>query len=131
MPIIKISAEDIQKQQPIPRGWYPAKLVKFDVEPNSKQDGINYIPTLAVEVPGQVEPRELKVYFSSKLPVMMIPFYEAVCGTRVDKNADLEIDTDNIVLGTKVLVEVIQEPFNGRMTNKMNNFLPGDAQPPF
>lgn len=129
MPIIKITKEEMLKGQPFPVGWYPGTLVKFDIESNKAGDGINYIPSIQFIHNG--EEKIIKTWFSNKAINNIVPFYEACTGKRIDRKGELEFDTDEIKLGTRLLVGLIQEPYQGRIQNKMNNFLPADAQVPF
>lgn len=131
MPIIKMNASDMMKGQPIAPGWYKAKIVKFEAKPSKAGDSMNFIPTLELEDKFKTE---LDHYFSQKAIGTFTPFVAAARGIPMQQLIDeaaesgeeMEIDTDEF-LGKQLQVEVVNDTYEGRLTNKMKAFLPYDA----
>lgn len=132
MPIISLSQSDLAKGQPITPGWYKAEIISFVTKsPKSSNDSVNYVPTFKISDRYETE---LEHFFNSKAPGMMTPFIAAVEGKSqkeiLDTPGGYVLDTDTYV-GKKLQVEVFNDTFEGRLTNKIKGFLAIDAAVPF
>lgn len=128
---LQISANDMAKGIPAAEGWYKGKLLSFTQEMNSKKDGINYVPVIEFEGKDGVT-RECKSWFSSKaLGIDFARFYCAATDQKLVATENLEIDTDEIKKGIELWIHIAQDVYNGRIINKMDNYLTASEEVPF
>jgi hypothetical protein len=131
MPKLQISANDMAKGIPAAEGWYKGKLLSFVSEMNSKRDGMNYVPTISFEAKDGVT-REVKTWFSNKaLGIDFARFYCAVTDQKLIATENLDIDTDNIEKDTELWIHIVQDVYNGRIVNKVDNFITASEEVPF
>jgi hypothetical protein len=135
MPKLTISASDMSRGIPAEEGWYKGKLLSFEQKANSKKDGYNLIPTIEYEGKDGVD-RKIQAWFSNKsLGVSFAQFYCAVTDQKLDATDSLEIDTDNIKAGEKdgaeLWIHVARDIYNGRIINKIDNYLAPSEEVPF
>lgn len=131
--LLKLTQADLMKGQPIMPRWYEAEVTK--VEHKTSKDGasLNYIYTFRVPA---AKNAEIDNYFNSKAPGMMAPFIAAVQKKTLAEiivgmeGGTLDFDTESLV-GKKLQIEVKNESYEGRLTNKISAFLPEGAQTPF
>lgn len=138
MPIINISKSDLQGGEVIPPGWYKAEVISFKVKPpKSGGDSLNYEPRFKIYAKGSnVDERELNHTFNSQAIGRMAPFIAAVKEMPLKQIVDglqgntLQFDTDEAI-GKKLQIKIKNEPYDGRMTNKIDDFAAYDAAPAF
>lgn len=134
---ITISKSDLLRGETITPGWYEAIVEKVVVAaPKSGGDSLNFTPFYKIP---SLDNRELKGNppFNSQAMSNMAPFVaairkvnlkEVIDGLKADQG--LDFDTDEAT-GAKIQIKIVNEPYNGRMTNKVDGFLPTGVQPPF
>ena len=132
--IIKISKADLMKGKVLPPNWYRVSIVGADVRhPKQGQDSLNYCYTFRFDT---VDGYELEHIFNTKALGFMAPFIAAVRNTNLAEiaasmnNETLEFDNEE-PLGKVIQVKVTNEPWEGRLTNKIKDFLPANATVPF
>jgi len=131
MPIIKITAADIQKQKTLEVGWYSAQITKVSEFTTSKKgDSVNLTVTFLID---GTEGREIDRVYNSKSMGMIVPLIEAVKGKPVEPK-DFDYDTSMLV-AAKLDVKVVVEIYEGRLLNKIESYLPygkgKEVQAPF
>lgn len=128
--IIKISPDELAKNQALEPEWYKGQVVAFEAKSSADGKSTNYIPTVKIEKDG----RQLDYYFNSKALGMMEAFAAVVNEVSVAdiRKTGVEVDSEKAI-GKKVKVHLIQEPYQGRINNKIDNWLPydSDTQPAF
>lgn len=131
--IIKLTAADLLKGQPIAPAWYDAEVVKNEHKTSKDGASLNYVYTFRI---ASANNAEIEHYFNSKAPGMMTPFIAATLKKGVQEiisgmeDGSINFDTD-VPLGKKYKIEVVNEPYEGRLTNKIKAFLPEGAAVPF
>jgi len=127
MAILKISKQDVLRQQTLEPNWYPATCTKIEMKVSKDKNSINAETTFTLDCDG----RDVKTYFNSKAMGMAIPFIEAVTGQKLDAE-DIEFDTDKLI-GKIVQVKLVHDQFEGRLVNKIEDYLPigADTTPAF
>lgn len=121
MPIIKITAADIQKNKNLENGWYGAQISKVgDLEKSSKGDSVNLKVTFTID---NTDGKEIERYYNSKAMGMIVPLVEAIRNNGPIPPADFALDTDEL-LNKKIDVKVVNEIYEGRPVNKIEGFLP-------
>lgn len=132
MALVKISAEDFKKGQPLDAGIYAAELKKFEIASNRANDGINYICDFHID-DKTLQGRMMRHYFSSKMLWRIIPFLELCTDRKFDiddaKNNGFEFDTDWIeeAVGLQLAVEISYNPTAASYKNNIVAFLPVEA----
>jgi len=130
MAIITIPASELQKGQPVPDGWYFAKLVSFVQQENSKKDGWNFVPIFSFKDPKTGEERSQKDNFSNKALGIKFPdFYVAITGTKIDPSKDLKINTEDIKIGTELWIKMSLNAYGGRLNNKVDDYMHKSEKP--
>lgn len=130
MPVVKISAEDLQKSVRIKSGWYRAKIKECKPEPSKDKSSINYNFYFLVDDHG-VE-REIKHAVNQAVQASFIPpILEAALSTEgnpykinKDSGKDLEWNTDDVA-GKSICIKFEDEPYQGNLIAKPKVFLPG------
>lgn len=131
--IIKLTKADLLKGQPIPPKWYEAEIKKIEHKASKDATSLNYVYTFSIP---SANDAEIDHYFNSKAPGMMAPFIAAVLRKTLAEiiegmeSGTLDFDTD-MPVGKKLMIDVRNEPYEGRLTNKIAAFLPEGAQTPF
>ncbi len=120
MPIINISKQDILRQQTLEPGWYKCKVSAIVPKASKDKLSLNFETKFVLDG----DERELTTNFNSKAMGMAIPFVEAATGDKITE--EVSIDTDKLI-GAKLTIKVENEPYDGRLVNKVTNFLPYDA----
>jgi len=131
--IIKLTKADLLKGQPITPKWYAAEIKKIEHKASRDATSLNYVYTFSIP---DANDAEVDHYFNSKAPGMMAPFIAAILKKSLAEiiegmeSGTLDFDTD-MPVGKRVMIEVKNEPYEGRLTNKIVGFLPEGAQTPF
>lgn len=137
--ILNFSKAEFLKGMIITPGWYKASIKTFDAKPpKGATDSMNFKYTFAITIPGRPEDEkpEIEHIFNSKAKGFMIPFIVAITGKPAQTIMDemtagsLQFDTEACV-GQIVQVKIENEPYEGRLTNKIKNFLNEKADLPF
>lgn len=135
MPILKFTKADLLKGQTIKPDWYKCEVmgIVLKTPKTGSGDSINYVVT--IKLPG-LDGQEMDHTFNSKAMGLMAPFIAACLGKKLKEITDaldqgvLDFDTD-LQTGKKLQVKIKNEPWEGRMTNKAEDWLPEDAKVPF
>lgn len=131
--IIKLTKADLLKGQPIPPKWYDAEITKAEHKASKDGTSLNYVYTFKI---ADANDAEIDNYFNSKAPGMMAPFIAALQKKTLAEVIEgmesgvLDFDTE-MPVGKKLKIEVVNEPYEGRLTNKIKAFLPEGAAVPF
>ncbi len=138
MAIINLSKADLLGGEVIPPGWYKVEVLSMVVKPpKSGGDSLNYVPRFKIIAKGQPQDEmELNHTFNSQAIGRMAPFIAAIQERPLKKIVEelagnsLQFDTDEAV-GKKLQIQIKNEPYEGRMTNKVESFAGWDAAPSF
>lgn len=132
--IVKITKSDLQRGKVLSPNWYRVLVVGHDVRhAKSDANSLNYVYTLRFP---SVDNYELDIQFNTKALGMVAPFIAAIRNTNVQeiinsmKDDSFDWDTDE-ALGKELQVKVSNEPWEGRLTNKVKEYLPVGATVPF
>ena len=122
MPIIKITAADIQKNKPLESGWYGATIIKIGELVKAKSDptSVNLPITFLID---NTDGKEIEKAFNSKAMGMIVPLVEAVRNDGKIKPEDFNLNTDEL-FSKKVDVKVVVDTYEGRLNNKIEGYLP-------
>lgn len=123
MPVIRITAADIQKTKTIDEKWYPARIVKVgEVEASNDKKSMNLRVVALLTHNG--DGKEIECVFNSKLWGKLVPLIEAARGSMGSiKSEDFDFDSSEI-LNKDVDAYVVIDTFNGQNVNKINNWAP-------
>lgn len=130
MPVIRLTAADILKGELIDKGWY-GLLIKGVSDWTASKDGKSVNVTVTFVVDG-TSGKEIDYVINQKGLGFHTALFSAIAGTKL-KPEDIEVDTSTWA-GKKLDGKVIQEEYNGRLSNKISDFLPpgaGKNQPVF
>jgi len=118
MPILKITAADIQKTRNLEPGWYGAKICRVHPLKKSKEgDSINQQIDFVIEG-GQG--KEIPVTFNTKLMGKIGDLWVAALGKPLEEGT---FDTDEL-MGKPVDVKVQPVLYNGNMIDNIVMYMP-------
>jgi len=132
---IAVTKADLLRGETINPGWYKAEIISFIAKAPKTGAGesMNYVPTFKLP---DLDDRELPHTFNSKAIGRMGPMIAAVKDmplTEIIKGLEsgaLEFDTDSAI-GKKLYIHVVNETYEGRLVNKIDNFLSITSTVPF
>lgn len=131
--LLKISQEELQKNRNLDPGWYPAKFEKLEAKPAAVKPGkpssTNYYAWFII----QKDERRMSFMFNSQMMQMAEKMVTVLMNTTVktDPNdpkvvtADIEFD-EGKAAGQPCQVKVIDDPYQGRLISKIDDFAPID-----
>jgi hypothetical protein len=116
-----ITREDLLKGRPIPPTWYLAEVTEVTESEAKKDNSHNWNITLKI-VEGDQKGVTLYQVFNEKGKGFAIRFLEAI-GFKIDseKGADIELER---AIGRKVKVFVKNELYEGKMLNRIQDYMP-------
>jgi hypothetical protein len=133
MPFINFSEATLKQGQLIVPGWYAAEVISIDVKPpKSGGDSLNYVPTFRIVTKGSAFNQELMHTFNTQALGRMCPFVAAVMEKPLKEiiasldGGELQFDTD-AAIGKTIQIQIINEEYQGRQVNRVNNFAAYDA----
>lgn len=128
MPVISVTAADIAKNKLLDPGWFKMQVVKISpLTKSSKGDSVNMVYTFELE---GTDGKQIDHNFNSKGWFGLPELHKAITGKDMDPG---NIDTDEH-LNKKCDGMVYQDNYGGRISNKIQSFLPygkGDNSVPF
>jgi hypothetical protein len=129
--IIQISKADLLKGRVLPPTWYKMKVMSFESKPTADKTSVNYIFNLSL--PDQ-DDQEIPQLFNSKALGFMAPFLCAVFKKNlIEMNEQMVSGSFNFdpdeTLGKMVFGLVKNEEYQGRILNKIENFLSEEKVP--
>src|SRR5579862_412785 len=117
MPIIPVTAADIQKSKTLDAGWYKARIAKIgELVKSSKGDSANIIVDFLIE---DHDGKEVPHMFNSKGWILLPQLYQAVFGVEMEAQA-FDFST---LANKQVDVDLFIDNYNGRLSNKIRGFL--------
>ncbi len=130
MPVLKITAADIQKIKTIDEGWYPAKTVKVsELEKSKDGKSLNLrVTSLLMNADG----KEIESVFNSQLIGKIIPLVEASRGSMGSivhgkAGEDFQLDTSEL-LDKQYDAHVVIDVYNNNPINKIDSYAPWGTQ---
>jgi hypothetical protein len=132
---IQITKADLLRGETINPGWYKAEIISFVAKQPKTGAGnsMNYVPTFKLP---ELDDRELPFTFNSQAIGRMGPMIAALRDkpltdiVKALESGALDFDTDEAI-GAKLYIHIVNEPYEGRLTNKVDNYLPITATIPF
>jgi hypothetical protein len=121
MAILKMTPADILKGKLLDAGWYPAKVVKVDEDWTPTADKQSMNTKIVFEILG-TGGKEIEVIINSKGIGFASNMIAAARGSELKLELQ-DIDTAEL-LGKELDVQLIQDAYNGRMSNKISSYLP-------
>ena len=120
MPIIKVTAADVLRGKLLDEAWY-GLVIKgaSDWKKAKTGDSVNCTVTFLVE---NTEGKEIDYVINSTGLGFHVPLFSALAGKKLDPK-DLEIDTSDWA-GKKVDGKIKQDLYDGRLNNKIVDFVP-------
>jgi hypothetical protein len=105
--------------------------------PKTGGDSLNYVPRFKIIAKGKPQDgMELNHTFNSQAIGRMAPFIAAILERPLKEISEglagnnLEFDTDDAV-GKKLQIQIANEPYDGRMVNRVVNFAAYGSAPAF
>ena len=123
MPVIKITAADVKKGEVIEAKWYGAKIVKIDdPKPSADAKSVNIVYWFLIEGSGG---KEVAHNFNSKGWIQMPELQESISLAKINlkEGEEFTFNTDDHLM-KQVDVLLYVDNYNGRLSNKVKNFLP-------
>ena len=135
--IINIRKKDLMKGQPIQPGWYKVVVSKIG-KVESAGDRIDQPITFDFEAPElKVDERDIDYTFYNCVTKgigFVVSFMAAVLGKpRAEIAADLENGKEipfdfDLQVGKKLQIKLVNDEYQGRISNKIEAFLPYDSE---
>lgn len=128
--IIKITAEDIKKQQQPAAGWHLLEVVKAEEAASKDMKSMNYTVTCEIKQ-GTEEGKYCYVRMNSKAIGMIgIPFISALLDISEDKFQPDEFDFDKLV-GKRCWGEITDDTYDGKIQKRVEKFASVSSGPAF
>lgn len=117
----QISPQDVKRSKVVRPGWYLAKVTKVALE--DAKDGQSKNIVIDLEgLEGDSQGVPFRTWVSEKAPGLAVPIVKAFGGSvSEDSGADFDFDT---ILAQQVRIEIITDKYQGRPTNKINDWAP-------
>lgn len=124
MPRFQVTPQDVKRSKILRPGWYLAKVTKVALE--DAKDGQSKNIVLDFEgLEGDSLGVPFKTWVSEKAPGLAVPIIKAFGGQVSEtEGADFDFDT---CLNQTVRIEIITDKYQGRPTNKINDYAPAGA----
>lgn len=117
----QVSPQDVKRSKNVRPGWYLAKVTK--VELADAKDGQSKNIVIDFEgLEGDAMGVPFKTWVSEKAPGLAVPIIKAFGGA-VSEETGADFDFDTIV-NQQVKIEVVTDKYQGRPTNKINDYAP-------
>lgn len=131
MPVIKLTKADVLRSQNLENEkWYSWVIKSFTgPKPSKDRQSLNFEMTLElIDCDPELDGKEIRRTYNSKMFSMLIPLQAAVLGIPVDQmpKADTDLDTDAFV-GKKIDGRYVLELYEGQLIGKCENYLPYKA----
>ena len=129
--LLRVTKEELQKNRNLDPGWYEGIYKGVEMSPAAPKPGkpssTNYVANFEITKDGRV----LSFQWNSQLMQMAEKFMCVISDTviQIDPNdkkkvtADVDFDTEANI-GKKIQVHVFDDPFQGRMLSKIDDFAP-------
>lgn len=117
----QVTPQDVKRSKNVRPGWYLAKVTKVNLE--DAKDGQSKNIVIDLEgLEGDAQGVPFKTWVSEKAPGLAVPIIKAF-GGQVSEETGADFDFDTIV-GAQVRIEIITDKYQGRPTNKINDWAP-------
>jgi hypothetical protein len=117
----QVTPQDVKRSKSVRPGWYLAKVTK--VELADAKDGQSKNIVLDLEgLEGEANGVPFKTWVSEKAPGLAVPIIKAF-GGQVSEESGAEFDFESC-LHQQVRIEIITDTYQGRKTNKINDWAP-------
>ncbi len=118
-----VSKDDVARGQLVKPGWHEAEIVKFEEKLAKDQGSMNANLQFRV-TSGDNAGAILFHTFNEKATGFMVPFIEALGGTKnPDGGYSVEL-SETVLKGKKLRVNVIRGEYNGKAQNNITEFAP-------
>ena len=123
---LTVKPADVLRSKTMDPGWYVAKIVKMQDKPAAKDGSMNTELNVEILAPaggGETPYKGVPIqhWFNEKVPGFAIEFIEAMGGS-VSETKSVEFELGQNLVGKFVEVNIINEMYLTRMTNKIANF---------
>jgi hypothetical protein len=116
-----VTKEDVAANQLVTPGWYPTEIVGFKVKPAKDKESNNAVITCKI-IGTKFAGARVELYFSEKLPVMMVPLLKAI-GFEENPDGSMSVDVSEEVLKNKKFLGNWQRgEYNNRPVNNVTEF---------
>lgn len=117
----QVTPQDVKRSKSVRPGWYLAKVTKVALE--DAKDGQSKNIVLDLEgLEGDALGVPFKTWVSEKAPGLAVPIIKAF-GGQVSEETGAEFDFESCQ-GQQVRIEIITDTYQGRKTNKVNDWAP-------
>jgi hypothetical protein len=117
----QVTPQDVKRSKIIRPGWYIAKVTKVNLEDAKDGQSKNIVIDLEGKE-GDASGVPFKTWVSEKAPGLAVPIIKAFGGA-VSETEGADFDFDSI-LGKDVKIEIVTDKWQGRPTNKINDWAP-------
>lgn len=117
----QVTPQDVKRSKIVRPGWYLCKVTKVALEDAKDGQSKNIVIDLEGQE-GDVMGVPFKTWVSEKAPGLAVPIIKAFGGkVTEEEGSDFDFDT---ILHKTVRVEIITDKYQGRPTNKINDWAP-------
>lgn len=119
-----ITAEDVAKNKLAEPGWHNFEIIDFAVEVNKKKDANNAVFLFKI-CEGSFTGVEIKVWFSEKVPAMMLPLLLALDPSCENPDGTVSATlTKPALMGKKFRGLVQRGTWNNKPKNEISEYAP-------
>lgn len=117
----QVTPQDVKRSKTVRPGWYLATVTKVALEDSKDGQSKNIVIDLLGNE-GDAEGVPFKTWVSEKAPGLAVPIIKAF-GGQVSEEAGADFDFESI-RGKSVRIEIVTDKYQGRPTNKINDWAP-------
>jgi len=117
----QVTPQDVKRSKIVRPGWYLAKVTKVALGDAKDGQSKNIVIDLEGQE-GEVLGVPFKTWISEKAPGLAVPVIKAF-GGKVTEEEGSDFDFESC-LGKTVRIEIITDKYQGRPTNKINDWAP-------
>jgi hypothetical protein len=117
----QVTPQDVKRSKTVRPGWYLAQVTKVALEDAKDGQSKNIVIDLEGKE-GDANGVPFRTWVSEKAPGLAVPIIKAF-GGQVSEESGADFDFDSI-LNQMVKVEIITDKYQGRPTNKINDWVP-------
>lgn len=120
----QVTPQDVKRSKTVRPGWYVCQVTKVALEDAKDGQSKNIVIDLEGKE-GDANGVPFRTWVSEKAPGLAVPIIKAF-GGQVSEETGADFDFDSI-MNQMVRVEIITDKYQGRPTNKINDWAPANV----